>query len=224
MSLTSGSGPLSRHPAGRFDFERPPTVVYVEPFPRRVRGRIGGRVVIDSLRAVLVHRSGLAPTYAFPPGDVQCPAEDEPAAPGHVAVGWDAVDEWFEEEEQVFLHASNPYHRVDCLSSSRWVDVRLGEVVLAATAMPLAVFETALPVRWYLAPADVRMDLLERSDTSTYCPYKGTATYWSARIDGEVTPDVAWSYEDPRPEAMRISRRLAFYEDRVSITVDGQPF
>lgn len=221
MSLTSGTGPFGLHPAGTFNFQRPATVVYVEPCARRIRGRIGGRTVVDSYRTLLVHRSGQAPSYAFPAEDVDPEiAVPEPAAPGHVAVPWDDVEAWFEEDEQVFLHASNPYHRVDCLASSRQVRISLGDVVLASTASPVAVFETALPTRWYFAKADVQMDLLEPSATTSYCPYKGTASYWSARIDGGLTSDIAWSYEQPKRESERIAGLLAFYGDRVQIVVE----
>jgi uncharacterized protein (DUF427 family) len=224
VSLTSGSGPLGLQPAGRFDFERPPTVVYVEPLARRVRGRIGGRTVVDSSSALLVHRSGVAPTYALPADHVDVPtAVPEPAAPGHVLVPWDDVEEWFEEDQQVFLHAINPYHRVECLPTSRQVRVSIGGVVLVDTTAALAVYETALPPRWYVAPDDVRMDVLERSDTTSFCPYKGTATYWSARIDGVLTPDVAWSYDDPLRESERIARHLAFYDERVAVEVGSGP-
>ena len=114
MSLTTGRGPLGPNPSGRFDPPVPPGVTYVEPFLRRVRAVTDGRVVIDSERVQLVHRPGLPPTYAFPAGDVDGVAVDaEPAAPAYVRVEWDAVGQWYEEEEEVFGHPRNPYHRVD---------------------------------------------------------------------------------------------------------------
>ena len=64
----------------------------------------------------------------------------------------------------------------------------------------MAVYETSLEPRLYVEPRFVRMDLLTVSATHTYCPYKGTATYWTARVGGEVLEDIAWSYEDPLPE------------------------
>ena len=118
MSLTTGKGPLSARPAGRFTVPIPEHVAYVEPFRRRVRATKDGRTVIDSERVLLVHRQGRPPTYAFPTGDVEgTPTEPEPEATGYVTVPWNAVDSWFEEDEQVFGHPRNPYHRVDYLRS-----------------------------------------------------------------------------------------------------------
>lgn len=221
MSLTSGRGPLSRNPAGWFDPPLPPGTVYVEPSQRRVRGIVGDRTVVDSERALLVHRAGVPPGYAFPPDDVgDVKREPEPSAPGYVAVPWDAVDAWFEEEEPTLLHASNPYHRVQHLRTKRRLRVEVAGVVLADTTHTLGVYETALAPKLYVHPDLVRTDLLERSATTTYCPYKGTATYCNARIDGVVVEDVAWSYEDPLPESLPLRGLLSFDPARAEVTTD----
>jgi len=87
VSLTTGRGPLSATPAGRFNKDVPPGLVYVEPFPRRVRGISAGKTVLDSERVLLVHRPAQPPTYAFPPDDVTGVRSDvEPEADGYV--GW----------------------------------------------------------------------------------------------------------------------------------------
>ena len=221
MSLTTGKGPLSARPAGRFTAPMPAGVAYLEPFRRRVRGVVNGRTVVDSERVLLVHRPGRPPTYAFPAGDVAgLPAEAEPDAPGYVTVPWDEADTWFEEDEQVFGHPRNPYHRVDCLRSRRRLRVEAAGLTLVDTDETLAVYETALEPRLYVDRRLTRMDVLEVSTTHTYCPYKGTATYWSARIGDEVLDDVAWSYEDPLPEAAPLGQLLSFDENRVSVTHD----
>ena len=221
MSLTTGTGPLSARPAGRFTAPMPAGVAYLEPFRRRVRAVVNGRTVIDSERVLLVHRPGRPPTYAFPAGDVAgLPAEAEPDAPGYVTVPWDEADTWFEEDEQVFGHPRNPYHRVDCLRSRRRLRVEAAGLTLVDTDETLAVYETALEPRLYVDRRLARMDVLELSTTHTYCPYKGTATYWSARIDGAVLDDVAWSYEDPLPESAPLGQLLSFDEKRVSVTHD----
>ena len=96
----------------------------------------------------------------------------------------------------------------------------VGEVVLADTASPVALAETGLPLRWYVPPGDVRMELLEPSDTTSVCPFKGTASYWSARLpDGTVVPDVAWGYLDPIPACEAIRGHLCFYDDKASVAV-----
>ncbi len=130
------------------------------------------------------------------------------------------MDAWFEEDEQVFGHPRNPYHRVDCLRSERRLRVEAAGATLVDTATTLAVFETALEPRLYVDPRFVRMDLLRTSATQSYCPYKGTATYWTARIDGIVIDDVAWSYEDPLPESAPLQRFLSFDDARVTVVHD----
>jgi uncharacterized protein (DUF427 family) len=205
VSLTTGRGPFGKHPAGRFV-----GAVYVEPFQRRVRGLVGDDEVVDSDDVLLVHRPGHPPTYAFPAGDVTAvESAPEEAAPGYVAVAWDAVEQWFEELEPVFMHPRNPYHRIDILRTDRPLHVTIGGVVVVDTIDTLVLHETALPPRLYVARAHLLVDL-ETSTTTSYCPYKGTASYWSF---GGVT-DVAWSYEDPLPESRPIAGHLSFYEER----------
>jgi uncharacterized protein (DUF427 family) len=221
VSLSTGRGPLSGRPAGRFTAPVPEDVAYIEPFRRRVRGVKDGQTVVDSERVLLVHRAGRPPAYAFPAADVSAvPAQAEPDSPGYVSVGWDAADAWFEEDEQVFGHARNPYHRVDCLRSGRRLRVEAAGVTLVDTTETLAVYETALEPRLYVDPRLVRTDALSLSATHTYCPYKGTASYWTARVGDAVLEDVAWSYEDPLPESTRLGRFLSFDETRVDVHHD----
>jgi uncharacterized protein (DUF427 family) len=196
----------------------PDDVAYIEPFRRRVRATKDGRTVIDSERVLLVHRRGRPPIYAFPLGDVEGPpTEPEPDATGYVTVPWDAVDSWFEEDEQVFGHPRNPYHRVDCLQSRRQLHVVAGDTTLVNTDKTMAVYETALDPRLYVDPQFVRMDLLTMSALHTYCPYKGTATYWTAHVGDEALEDIAWSSEDPLPESVPLGHFLSFDETRVVV-------
>ncbi|MGI5270974.1 DUF427 domain-containing protein [Nonomuraea sp. CA-218870] len=136
---------------------------------------------------------------------------------GHVRFAWDAMDAWFEEDEQVYVHARSPYTRVDILPSSRHVRVEVGSVTVADSRHARILFETGLPPRYYLPKTDVRLDLLEHTGTVTRCPYKGTAEYWS--VDGE--PDLAWSYPTPLPESGRVAGLIAFYDEKVDTYVDG---
>ncbi len=221
MSLTTGRGPLSASPAGRFTAPMPHGVAYLEPFRRRVRASKDGRTVIESERVLLVHRPGRPPAYAFPDSDVQgVPAEPEPDAPGYVTVAWGAVDAWFEEAEEVSGHPRNPYHRVDCLRSDRHLTVEAGGTTLVDTTDTLVVCETSLDPRLYVDRRHVRMDLLEMSTTRTYCPYKGSASYWSAHLGDGVLTDVAWSYEDPLPESLPLAGFLSFDDARVTLSHD----
>jgi uncharacterized protein (DUF427 family) len=223
-------------------FQLPPTSV--EPTRRRVRVRLGGDIVADSTRTKLLiqYGPGGLPTYYLPREDVRPGAlvdgadgrwsvvagerraenaawanTELPELAGHVTFSWAELD-WYEEDEQVFEHARDPHHRVDTLRSSRRVEVYIKGERVASSVRPLLLFETHLPVRYYLPFDDVRTDLLTGSDTITYCPYKGRARYLS---HPEVA-DVAWSYPDPIPENPKIRDLLSFYNERVDMVIDGE--
>ena len=138
-----------------------------------------------------------------------------------IRLDWDAMDAWFEEDEEVFTHPRDPYTRVDILPSSRHVRVEVDGVRIAESASPRLLFETGLPVRYYLPKPHVRMDLLTRTDTATHCPYKGRAEYWSVRAGDEVHEDLAWSYRTPLPESQKIAGLVCFYNEKVDLHVDG---
>jgi uncharacterized protein (DUF427 family) len=141
---------------------------------------------------------------------------------GYIAFEWRKVDAWYEEDDEVFVHPRDPYHRVDVLNSSRHIKVVIGGQVVAETRQPRLLFETGLRTRYYIPKVDVRMDLLEPTATITQCPYKGNATYWSARIGDQVYPDIVWSYPFPIPECTRIQNLLSFYNEKTEIYVDGE--
>jgi uncharacterized protein (DUF427 family) len=149
------------------------------------------------------------------------PPAEFPELADHVSFRWDAV-EWYEEEERVLVHARDPHKRVDVLHSSRHVHVEVAGVTIADSHRPTLLFETMLPVRYYLPREDVRTDLLQPSETRTRCPYKGEASYWSVHANGVVVPDVVWSYRDPIPENPRIRDLFCFFNERVDVTVDGK--
>lgn len=144
------------------------------------------------------------------------------ALAGHVTFAWDAMDAWYEEDEEIFVHARDPHKRVDVLGSSRHVRVAIAGVTLAETRRPALLFETHLPTRYYLPPEDVHMDLLEPSGTTSRCPYKGAATYWSARIGNRVLRDIVWSYPEPIAECPKVRGLLCFFNERVDLYVDGE--
>jgi uncharacterized protein (DUF427 family) len=134
---------------------------------------------------------------------------------------WDAIESWFEEDEEVFTHPRDPYTRVDIVPSSRHVRIEVDGVTVAESMNPRLLFETGLPVRYYLPKTHVRMDLLRPTDSVTHCPYKGDAEWWSVRIDGKTHPDLAWSYRMPLPESQKIAGLVAFYDEKVDVYVDG---
>ena len=151
------------------------------------------------------------------------PLESAPWLAGHVAFDWNAMDAWFEEDEEVFVHPRDPYHRIDVLASSRHVRVSLDGTLLAESSRPKLLFETGLPVRYYLPREDVRTGHLEPSGTITRCPYKGTAGYWSVRAGGRLAEDVVWTYDEPFHDAEAVRGLACFYNERVDLEVDGQP-
>ena len=138
-----------------------------------------------------------------------------------IRLDWNAMEAWFEEDEEVFTHPRDPYTRVEILPSSRHVRIELEGVTIAETAKPTLLFETGLPTRYYLPKTHVRLDLLVPSDTASHCPYKGQAEYWSIRLDDEVRPDIAWSYRTPLQESQKIAGLISFYPDKVELHVDG---
>jgi uncharacterized protein (DUF427 family) len=221
VSLTTGRGPLGPNPAGNFSAPLPSDLVYVEPFRRRVTAMHGGRRVVESERALLVHRSGRPPTYAFPTSDVSTDAAaPDPDAAGYVHVPWDSVDEWYEEDERVFGHPRNPYHRVDCVRTSRRLVVEIAGRTLVDTNETIGVYETALEPCLYVHRAATRTDLLRPSPTKTYCPYKGEASYWTAVVGDQVVEDVAWSYADPHAECLAVRDMLCFDPTRAIVRHD----
>ncbi len=138
-----------------------------------------------------------------------------------VRISWDAMEAWFEEDEEVYTHPRDPYTRVDILASSRHVKVLVDGVTVADSHSPRLLFETGLPVRYYLPRTHVRMDLLELSDTVTHCPYKGAAQAWHVRLADGLHEDLAWYYPAPLPESQKIAGLIAFYNEKLDIEVDG---
>jgi len=138
-----------------------------------------------------------------------------------IRLDWDAMDAWFEEDEEVFTHPRDPYTRIDILPSSRHVRIELDGVTVAESSSPTLLFETSLPTRYYLPKTHVRLDLLTHTDSETHCPYKGQAEYWSVRTGDTIHEDVAWSYPTPLPESLGVAGHIAFYDEKVDVFVDG---
>lgn len=142
----------------------------------------------------------------------------DPALEGALLVDFEAFTSWRTEDEPLVGHAHDPFKRIDVMLTTREVEVRLGDQVLASSRRALALWETHLPVRWYLPPEDVRMDLLEPSDHRTTCAYKGHASYLSV-TGGER--DIAWRYDDPLSDAARVAGYVCFWNERTDLFLDG---
>ena len=150
------------------------------------------------------------------------PIESAPPIAGYLAFYWPKMDHWYEEDEEVFVHARDPYHRVDVLESSRHVKVGVNGKVVAETDRPVVLFETGLPPRYYIPPEDVREEVLVPSDKNTQCPYKGIASYHSIEVGGETVEDLVWHYPEPIAAAEKIRDHLCFFNEKVDLEVDGE--
>ena len=140
---------------------------------------------------------------------------------GLVRFEWDAMNSWFEEDVEVYVHPRSPEVRIDALSSSRHVRVLVDGEVAADSVRPTILYETGLPPRYYLPQTDVRMELLTPTDTSTGCPYKGDAHYWSVTVGGTTHADIAWGYRTPLPESEAVAGLVCFYNEKVDLEIDG---
>jgi uncharacterized protein (DUF427 family) len=148
------------------------------------------------------------------------PLDGAPPIKDLIAFYWNRMDQWFEEDEEVFVHPRDPYHRVDVRRTDRHVRVSLDGELLAETDRAMALFESNLPARWYLPREDVVAEL-EPSDTVTRCPYKGTAGYYS--VTGvEGGKDLIWYYAEPFPESSQIAGLLCFFNEKVDLELDGE--
>jgi uncharacterized protein (DUF427 family) len=251
-----------------------------EPTSKRIRAVLGGGMVVDTTRALLVWEPRrIVPSYAVPADDIAAelgpantaaadapgpigahlpelsgrPVLDpsipfavhtaegraadlsagkqtrpgagfypaDPKLAGYVALDFGAFDAWYEEDELNVAHPRDPFHRVDVLPSSRHVRVELDGHLLAESSRPTLLFETMLPTRYYLPRDDIRAQLAP-SSTRTYCAYKGQASYWSATAGDRVVPDLGWTYEQPLHDAVQVRGLIAFFNERVDITVDGE--
>jgi uncharacterized protein (DUF427 family) len=237
---------------------KPRGQIRLETGAKRVRAYLGGEVVADTARPVLVWEVPYYPAYYFPLTDVRTELLDADGGVEHspsrgdghtftlsagnrvargaalryqnspieelrdlIRLDWDSMDAWFEEDEQVFTHPRDPYTRVDILPSSRHVRVEVDGVTVAESTSPRLLFETGLPVRYYLPVTHVRLDLLIPTDTVSHCPYKGRAEWWSVRLGENVHQDLAWSYPTPLPESQKIAGLISFYNEKVDLYVDG---
>ncbi|WP_029138425.1 DUF427 domain-containing protein [Nakamurella lactea] len=144
----------------------------------------------------------------------------DPDLEGYVLLDWTAFDSWFDEDEPRLAHPRDPFQRIDCLRSSRHVEVRVDGQILADSSRPTLLLETNLPVRYYLPADDVRLDLLAPTTTHTACAYKGVASYWSSTGEHPVA-DVCWSYPEPLHDALPVAGMYCFFGERVELSVDG---
>jgi uncharacterized protein (DUF427 family) len=148
----------------------------------------------------------------------ESPHDDALWLDGYVALYWDHLDHWYDEDEEVFGHLRDPYHRVDVRPTSRRVQVTIAGQVVAETSTAQLLSETGFPNRYYIPEADIQTGAFEKSQTTSHCPYKGDTEYWTLTGDHPIA-DVAWKYPTASDEAHRVAGHWSFDGDDVSIDV-----
>jgi uncharacterized protein (DUF427 family) len=108
-----------------------------------------------------------------------------------------------------------PDHPISIAPNAKRVRVTFNGQVIADSAHALALQEASYPAVLYIPRADVDMTLLARTSTSTHCPYKGDASYFSVKAGDKMAENAIWSYEQPFPAVASIKDHVAFYPDRV---------
>ncbi|KAK4615618.1 hypothetical protein CLAFUW4_09988 [Fulvia fulva] len=141
---------------------------------------------------------------------------------GLVKIDFASVDQWFEEDTPIYVHPKDPFKRVNILQSTRHIRIKVGGQVVADTRSSMHLYETGLPVRYYLPLTSIDPGVLRKSKTRTLCPYKGEAEYYSVEVNGEVWEDVVWYYTTPLLESARIEGLCCFYNEKVEIELDGE--
>jgi uncharacterized protein (DUF427 family) len=150
------------------------------------------------------------------------PIEGCPPIADYLAFYWNKVDHWYEEDEEIFVHARDPFRRVDCLPSSRRVQVVVDGEIVADSGRATFLFETGMPTRYYLPISDTRLDLLSPSRYISRCPYKGIANYYDLTVKSKRRENLVWYYPDPVHESQRVKGLVCFYNEFVDrILVDG---
>jgi len=221
--------------------------------PKWIRVFLGGKCIANSKNVLLIRGAGHLPIYYFPKKDVkleflsQAESGDKNKSvwtirvgetvrehggwsyanqseiKDHIAFHWDKMDAWFEEDEQVYVHARDPFKRLDTIASSRSLHVDINGQTIAQTERPVLLFETALPARFYIPKLDCRLDLLVPSSKQTRCPYKGTASHYSVKAGDKLIEDIVWTYPFPTPEMSKIKGLLCFYHEKLDeFYVDGE--
>jgi uncharacterized protein (DUF427 family) len=188
---------------------------WLEPSPHRTQSQTSGEATFWTLTVGGRRIENALWSHAAPPADLA-------AMTGYLAFAPDKTDHWFEEDEEVFGHARDPYHRVDVRASARRVKVRFAGELVADTQRAMFLFETGMPTRYYVPPRDVREDMLVPSRRRSVCPYKGFASYWSLKLGERFVEDAVWGYLDPLPDCPQIKGLYCFYPERVeAIEIEG---
>ncbi|KAK3718933.1 hypothetical protein LTR37_004849 [Vermiconidia calcicola] len=141
---------------------------------------------------------------------------------GLVKIEFSAMDQWFEEDTPIHVHPKDPFKRIDISQSTRDIKVYVEGQRIAHTTTSMHLYETGLPCRFYIPLTSVDPTVLRPSKTTTKCPYKGEAEYYSVEIKGELHEDIFWYYRVPTLESGKVEGLLCPYNERVDIELDGK--
>lgn len=198
--------------------EKDVNMSYLEKIDKEVESPSKGRMIFYNLvspGSAEVHAQRAA--FAYP--DLK---DDTSDLRGYVILKWNAMDSWYEEDEQMIGHPRDPFTRIDVRKSSAHVVVTFNGAVIADSAQPRILMETGLPIRYYIPEEDVNWKYLVAIDKTTVCPYKGTSRYWSISVEGQKAPETAWAYPEPLQDADRVKDMVCFYQEKLKVYVDDQ--
>ncbi|POS68932.1 hypothetical protein DHEL01_v212673, partial [Diaporthe helianthi] len=155
-------------------------------------------------------------------GTAEAQGYDKGPLQGFIKIKVSDID-WFAEDEKLLGgHPKDPYKRIEILPSSREIRIELNGTVLAQSTNNMFLHETMLPTRYYLLPTCVKAwDLLSESDSTTFCPYKGQASYYNVKVAQTEVIDAVWYYVYTTAESSAIQGRLCFYNEKFDVFVDG---
>ncbi|KAI9712216.1 MAG: hypothetical protein M1812_006951 [Candelaria pacifica] len=148
--------------------------------------------------------------------------EGEGKLGGLVRFEFGAMDAWYEEDMEIFVHPKDPYKRIDILPSQRPVKVEVDGKVIAESISSMHLHETGLPTRFYLPKTSVNWEYLTPSYTISKCPYKGEANYYNVQVNNKTHRDLVWWYKTPTSESLAIAGLVCFYNEKVDTTLDGK--
>jgi len=186
----------------------------------------------DIQGGTIEHGSAGAPVILIRKGPLEGLVKIQPDAIGNSVpdASKDAFDsyqhvlaEWYAEDEKLLgSHPKDPYKRIECLPSAREIRIMLDGQVVAQSTNNVFLHETMLRTRYYLPFTSVaEPSMLVPSKTSTFCPYKGQASYYSLKVGDKLIEDAVWYYIYPTAESAAIQGRLCFYNEKVDVFVDG---
>ncbi len=181
-----------------------------------------GPEVLDPSVPFAVHTAPGESLVVRTPGGVGQAFRIRPPGLGPYIVLDFAGFDWWEEDEPLAGHPRDPFHRIDVRRTSRHVLLQHEGTPLAETTRARMLFEGTFPfARFYLPRQDVRVQLRPGARRTT-CAYKGHATHYSAVVGHRELTDIAWSYEHPLPDAAEVGGLVCFYQERLTLIVDGR--